>query len=285
MITKKSKRKNLEEDMMKKLICTISMLLMMSLLLGGCKSNNSGTKEDTSLADIKAAGELKLGLDTSFPPMGFKDDDNNIVGFDLDLAKEVCKRMGVTLKIVPVDWKAKDQELKTKNVDCLWNGFTKSKDREEKYTLSSTYMNNKQVVVVLKESPVQTLEDLKGKSVIIQNGSTASIAIDENVEFKDSLKEIIKVDDNVQALMDLKTSGSDAVVLDEVVARYYTEKDADTYRVLDTALANEEYVIGFRKGETSLCKEVETYLSEMKQDGTLKQISEKWFGKDITVVK
>lgn len=270
---------------MKKIISIVSMLLAVCLFVGGCGSSDTSTKGDTSLTDIKKEGELKLGLDTSFPPMGFKDDDNNIVGFDLDLAKEVCKRMDITLKIVPVDWKAKDQELKTKNVDCLWNGFTKSKDREEKYTLSTPYMNNKQVVVVLKDSPIQTLEDLKEKSVIIQNGSTASIAIEENAEFKNSLKEIIKVDDNVQALMDLKTSGSDAVVLDEVVARYYTEKDADTYRVLDTALANEEYVIGFRKGDVSLCKEIEKYLVEMKQDGTLKTISEKWFGKDITVIK
>lgn len=270
---------------MRKITSMVVMLLMICLMVGGCGSKDAGTKEDTSLADMKANGELKLGLDASFPPMGFKDDDNNIVGFDIDLAKEVCKRMGITLKVVPVDWKAKDQELKTKNVDCLWNGFTKSEDREKNYTLSDTYMNNKQVVVVLKDSPIQTLDDLKDKSVIIQNGSTASIAIDQNTEFKDSLKEIIKVDDNVQALMDLKTSGSDAVVLDEVVARYYTEKDAATYRVLDTALANEEYVIGFRKGDVSLCEEIEKNLSDMKQDGTLKTISEKWFGKDITVVK
>jgi polar amino acid transport system substrate-binding protein len=241
--------------------------------------------DDTSLADIQAKGKLILGLDASFPPMGFKDDNQEIVGFDIDVAKEVCKRMGIELVLQPISWDAKELELSTKNIDCIWNGMSYNEERAQTMTLSETYMKNTQVAVVLATSDVNTLADLAGKTVVIQNGSTASDAMDSNEEFKSSLKDLVKVDDNVQALLDLKVSGSDAVVMDEVVARYYAEKEAGTYKVLDETLADEEYVIGFRKGEAALCAEVEKYLKEMAADGTLAEISTTWFGKDITTIK
>jgi polar amino acid transport system substrate-binding protein len=241
--------------------------------------------DDTSLADIKAKGKLVLGLDDSFPPMGFQDDNQEIVGFDIDVAKEVSKRMGVELVIQPINWDAMELELSTKNVDCIWNGMSYNEDRAESMTLSKPYMKNRQVVVVLASSAINTLADLTGKTVVIQNGSTASDAMDNNADVKNSLKELVKVDNNVQALLDLKTSGSDAVVMDEVVARYYTEKEAGTYKILDETMADEDYVIGFRKGEETLCAEVEKYLNEMASDGTLAKISKEWFGKDITTVQ
>lgn len=240
--------------------------------------------EDTSLDDILAKGEFVLGLDDSFPPMGFVNEDQEIVGFDIDVATEVASRLGVELKLQPISWSAKEQELTTKNIDCIWNGFTKNPDREKNHTLSDAYMKNTQVAVVLKDSGISSLEDLAGKSVVIQNGSTASDAMDANEEFKNSLGELILVDDNVQALMDLAIGGSDAVVLDEVVARYYTEGKEDQYTVLDGSLADEEYVIGFRKGEEALTNKVNEILLELAEDGTLAKISETWFGKDITVI-
>lgn len=248
-------------------------------------TTEGGTGEDTSLTYITERGEFILGLDASFPPMGFTDDDLEIVGFDVDVAKEVCKRMGVTLKLQSIDWKAKEQELNTKNIDCIWNGFSYSEERNNALTLSTPYMTNTQVAVVLTTSKVETLSDLAGKVVAIQNGSTASDAMDANKEFTDSLKELVKVDDNVQAMMDLKINGSDAVVMDEVVARYYTEQEPGTYKILDETLSDEQYVIGFRKGDEALRDEVEKYLKEMKADGTLAEISTTWFGKDITTVE
>ena len=247
--------------------------------------STDNSAEDTSLSDIKAKGELILGLDDAFPPMGFENEDLEIVGFDIDVAKEVCKRMGVELKLQPISWDAKEQELATKNIDCIWNGMSYNPERAETMTLSKPYMKNTQVVVVLADSSVNTLADLAGKTVVIQNGSTAADAMDANPDFTNSLKELIKVDDNVQALMDLKVSGSDAVAMDEVVARYYANKEEGVYKVLDETLADEDYVIGFRKGETALCAEVEKYLAEMKADGTLAKIAETWFGKDITTVQ
>jgi polar amino acid transport system substrate-binding protein len=291
---------------MKKALRGILILTVMAAFLAGCgtrsskiaeTSNNGNTVEDTntvseaaagedtSLADIKAKGKLVLGLDDAFPPMGFTDDQKQIVGFDIDLAKEVTKRMGVELVLQPISWEAKEAELSTKNIDCIWNGLSYNEERAQTMTLSAPYMKNKQVAVVLADSSVNTLADLAGKTVVIQNGSTASDAMDANEEFKNSLKELIKVDDNVQALLDLKTSGSDAVVMDEVVARYYTEKEQGTYKVLDESLADEDYVVGFRKGDLTLCAEVEKYLKEMAEDGTLAKISNTWFGTDITTIK
>lgn len=241
-------------------------------------------QQDSSLQDILTNGKLVVGLDASFPPMGFRDDDQNIIGFDIDVAKEVCKRMGIELELVPINWDAKEQELNTKNIDCIWNGMSYNDEREESMQLSQPYMKNTQVIVVLKESSAETLEDLTGKTVALQNGSTASDAMNNNKEFSESVS-IVKIDNNVQALMDLKVSGSDAVAIDEVVARYYMEKEPDTFKILEETLSEEEYVIGFRKGEMALCGEIEKQLKEMAADGTLAEISTTWFGKDITSIK
>lgn len=271
---------------MKKIVKLLVITMLIAVFAAGCsKKNDDSTGKDTSLEDIKAKGKLVLGLDDAFPPMGFKDDNQEIVGFDIDVAREVCKRMGVELVIQPISWDAKELELSTKNIDCIWNGMTYNEDRAKSMTLSIPYMKNTQVAVVLADSNINTLADLAGKTVVIQNGSTASDAIDANEDFKKSLKELVKVDDNVQALLDLKVSGSEAVVMDEVVARYYTEKEAGTYKILDETLADEDYVVGFRKGDESLCTEVVKYLKKMDSDGTLAKISETWFGKDLTTVE
>lgn len=267
---------------MKKSFSLVVLILIMALMTLGCSKKDG---EDTSIEDIKAKGTLVLGLDENFPPMGFLNDNHEIVGFDIDVAKEVSKRMGVELVLQPISWDAKELELSTKNIDCIWNGMTYNTERAKSMTLSIPYMKNTQVAVVLETSEVSTLADLSGKTVVIQNGSSASDAIDGNETFKSSLKELVKVKDNVQALLDLKVSASDAVIMDEILARYYTEKEEGTYKILDETLAEEDYVIGFRKGDETLRSEVEKYLKEMDADGTLASISETWFGTDITTIE
>ncbi len=272
---------------MKKIMTMSLLLVLMLTIFTGCKKENTQVdgSNDASLTTILDKKKLILGLDKSFPPMGFENDNQEIVGFDIDVAKEVANRMGIELVIQPISWKAKELELSTKNIDCIWNGMSYNKQRDEELTLTSAYMKNSQVAVVLASSSINKIGDLAGKTVIIQNGSTASDAMDEDLELKNSLKELILVEDNVQALLDLKTSGSDAVVLDEVVARYYVEKEEGTYRILDDVLAEEDYVIGFRKGEVALANEVENQLKSMAADGTLAKLSEAWFGKDLTTIK
>jgi len=186
----------------------------------------SGATDD-SLQKVKDKGVFTLGLDDSFPPMGFRSENGmDVVGFDIDVAKKVCEKMGVTLVTHPISWDAKDSELSSGKIDCIWNGFTSLPEREEAMTLSFPYMVNKQVVVVLKDSPIKTLADLKDKTVVLQKGSSALDALEAKPELKASLKGEgpIQVANNVLALNDLGkgANGGDAVIMDEVVAKYYT---------------------------------------------------------------
>jgi polar amino acid transport system substrate-binding protein len=269
---------------MKKLVALALSAVMMATMMTGCGNKAADqTAEDTSLTYVQDKGTLILGLDDAFPPMGFRDEDQQIVGFDIDVATEVAKRMGVELELQPVDWDAKEQELATKNIDCIWNGLTITEERQQNMTMSKSYMKNTQVVVVPADSEIAAVDDLAGKKVIIQSGSTAADAIEANQELKDSFDELIMVDDNVQAMLDLKVGGSDAVVMDEVVARYYTSlpEQEGQFRVLDESLADEEYGVAFRKGDEALANEVNAQLQAMSEDGTMAEISTKWFGQDI----
>lgn len=272
---------------MKKLSAIALALVMgFSTLLGGCSSSDSSSSSnDDSLQYVMDKGELIVGLDDSFPPMGYRDKDNKIVGFDVDLAKETCKRMGIKAKFQPVSWESKEQELSSKNIDCIWNGFGITPEREKVLTFTEPYMSNPQIFVVLADSGIKTEADLKGKVVAAQSGSTAYATIDKDTNLKDSFKEFIGVEDNVKALMDLEVGGSDAVAMDTVVARYYMTKDPGKYSIIeDTTILDEEMGVGFRKGDNALCKKVEDTLKEMKKDGTLAKISKEWFGEDLTII-
>lgn len=282
--------------MKKKIAMILAVVMCFGMLMAGCGNSNKETedkettretsaKEDESLQKVLDKGELVMGLDPAFPPMGFTDDNQDLVGFDIDVAKELCERMGIELVLTPIDWDTKEQELETEAIDCIWNGFTLSPARAEQLLCSEPYMDNTQVVVVLKDSDVQTLDDLAGKTITVQSTSTAEDAIDENTEFKESLGDVISVKDNVQAMLELGQNSSDAVVMDKVVAMYYMEQHKDEYRVLDEELSQEEYVIGFRKGDQALCDEIIKRLKDMAADGSLAEISNKWFGEDITKIK
>ena len=256
-------------------ILVIIGIIIIGIIIG---MNFRKGQQDNSLKSIKEKKTLILGLDDSFPPMGFRNENNEIVGFDIDVAKEVCKRLGVELKLQPISWEAKEQELNTNNIDCIWNGMSKNEEREKAMCLSNPYMKN-QMVFVAKEKI-----DLKGKKIGVQSGSTAEEII-EPVKKEKQIKEIIPYEDNITAFMDLETGRIDAVFTDEILANYFIASNNKDYKVLDEALEEEEYVIGFRKQDTTLCNKVNEILKQMKKDGTLKSISEKWFGKDVTIIK
>lgn len=236
---------------------------------------------DTSLEDIKHSGKLVLGLDDSFPPMGF--DDNGVIkGFDIDLAKEVTTRMGVDLELQPIDWNAKEMELSSKNIDCIWNGLSVTPDREANLSLSKPYMNNAQGIVVKNGSAIKTKADLAGKSVGIQSASSAMEAVDKEPDVKATF-ELIEMKDNVLALTELKGGTVDAVVADTVLIQYYTSKDVDSFVILDENFGTEQFAIGFRKQDKALTDEVNKIMDEMIADGTFAKISNTWFGRDVSV--
>lgn len=268
--------------MMKKMLLILMLAGIAVSLLGA-----AGAKEqagDQSLQKVMDKGVFILGLDDSFPPMGYRNENNEIVGFDIDLAKEVTKRMGVELKLQPIDWNAKEQELNTGNIDCIWNGFTITEERKQVINFSDPYVNNAQVAVVKAGSTFKTLADLAGKKVGIQAGSSAADAVYGNEAFAKSLKEVVEVKDNLTALMDLEIGGVDAVVLDLFVANDNIQRSGKDFVILEEALSSEEYGVGFRKNDQALRDEVQKQLLAMASDGTLAKISTTWFGADITVV-
>ena len=259
------------------------LVAAIGLAFTGCKKKTD-TAPVNAVEALKARGVFVLGLDDSFPPLGFRDDNNEIVGYDIDLAKEVAKRMGVEFKAQPIDWDAKEMELATGKIDCIWNGFTITEDRKQALSFTFPYLNNEQVLVVRKNGSVKTYDDVSGRVVGYQSGSSAQEAIESNSPFKYYIGDVVAFKENITALNDLKVGGVDAVAMDSVVANYSIATTGEPFAVLDKALANEEYGIGFRKNEPELRDEVERILLEMAADGTVAKISTKWFGKDIAVI-
>jgi polar amino acid transport system substrate-binding protein len=239
---------------------------------------------EKSLKSVKDKGKLVLGLDDAFPPMGYRNENNEIVGYDIDLAKEVAKRLKVELVPQPIDWNAKEQELNTGKIDCIWNGFTITDERSKAMAFTKPYLKNAQVLVVKKDAPYKTLADLKGKKVGLQAGSSAADALEGAADFKASLKQVVEFKDNLTALMDLEAKGVDAVVMDLIVANDNIQRSGKPYVVLSESLAPENYGVGFRKDDLALRDAVQAQLEAMAKDGTIATITTKWFGSDISVV-
>lgn len=262
--------------MLKKMFALVFALVMLFTL-------TAFAEEDDSLNYILEKGTFIVGLDPAFPPMGF-DEDGEIMGYDIDLAQEVCDRLGIELIKQPIDWLSKEMELNNFNIDCIWNGMSVNADRQESMKLSFSYLANNQVFVVLNDSDINTFADLAGKTIGLQGGSSAEDALNDAEDLLDTLGEVIPVDDYAIALMDLDVQGVDAVLMDEVVAEYYiTTKQAD-YRILEENLVPEEYAIGFRKGDEALCAKVEEILMDMVADGTMEEITTRWFGSNISML-
>lgn len=272
--------------------------ILATLMLAGCSSSadtetasdttqtsgESRANESASQTDNKK-NTFTVGFDQDFPPMGFVGDDGEFTGFDLELAAEVAKRIDKEIKYQPIAWDAKDMELKSGTIDCIWNGFTIT-GREDKYTWSKPYMKNEQVFVVKADSNIESIEDLAGKTVEVQADSSAEAALKEDPELVATFTELKTVADYNTGFMDLEMGGVDAIAMDSVVANYQIKKRGDTgFVVLDDPLSSEEYGIGFKLGNESLRDEVQAVLDEMKADGTMKTVSEKWFGVDVTTLE
>ncbi len=225
--------------------------------------------------------KIVVGLDDNFPPMGFRDDKNTLVGFDVDMAKEASKRLGMEVEFKPIDWNSKEAELSGKRVDVLWNGLTITEKRKQNILFSNAYMENHQIVIVPANSPIKVKADLAGKIVAVQDGSSSIEAIEKDAAVAKSLKELKKYPDNVAALLDMKAGRVEALVVDEVVGRYYIAKKAGEYAVLSDHFGAEEYGVGMRKDDKDLQGKLQKALNDMKKDGTSAKISQQWFGADI----
>lgn len=289
---------------MKKRVVCAALVSIMTMSLAACSGEAASapaeTKAESTEAKTEAAettekaaeaegetkvegGTLIVGFDQDFPPMGFMGDDGEYTGFDLELAQEAAKRLGLEYKPQPIAWDAKDMELESGNIDCIWNGFTMT-GREDGYTWSEPYMENSQVFVVAGDSGIKSQADLAGKVVECQVDSSAEAALKEVPDLTATFAQLLTTADYNTAFMDLEQGAVDAIAMDVVVAGYQISQRNADFVILEDSLAAEEYAIGFKKGNTELKDKVQGALEEMAADGTLKTISEKWFGKDITTI-
>lgn len=285
---------------MKKRLLSAVMASAMVLSLAACGGAKTETtaaettaekKEETTTAATTAAetaaeaagGTLIVGFDQDFPPMGFVGDNGEYTGFDLDLAKEVASRLGLEYKAQPIAWDSKDMELESGNIDCIWNGFTIT-GREDDYTWTTPYMANKQVFVVANDSDIKSQADLAGKVVEVQADSSAEAALKENQDLANTFGQLLTTPDYNTAFMDLEQGAVDAVAMDVIVAGYQIKQRNADFKILDDSLSEEEYGVGFKKGNTELRDKVQGALEEMAADGTLAKISDEWFGEDVTTI-
>ena len=259
-----------------KWISALGILALSALVLTAC----GGKKAEQ-------ASSFTVGFDQEFPPMGFVAEDGSYTGYDLELAEEVAKRLNLKFVAKPINWDGKDLELNSGNIDCIWNGFSMN-GREGNYTFVGPYMANKQVFVVKADSNISTLSDLAGKTVEVQKDSSGLEALsrEENKSLKDSFSSLVEVGDYQSAMMDLEIGACDAICMDSVVAEYQIKTANKPFTLLKDSLSAEEYGIGFKKGNTELAEKVKKTLLEMKADGTIDKITEKWFGaKDSFVLE
>ena len=279
---------------MKKFV-TMAVALTMALGLVACgsKSDDAQTAPETEEVQSEVTEEAEaetaeatderttftVGFDAEFPPYGFLDEaTGEYVGFDLDLAAEVCARNGWELVKQPIDWDAKDMELSSGAIDCIWNGFTIN-GREDQYTWTVPYVDNSQVFVVASDAGIASMADLAGKNVGVQKDSSALAALEDeaNADLAASFASLTQYADYNTGFMDLEAGAIDALALDIGVAKFQVSSREDgAYVILDDALALEQYAVGFLKGNDALKDQVEATLMEMVEDGTFTKIAENY---------
>ena len=262
------------KNIWKKLLAVGLAAAIVACVFAGCAQKNKNTGDNSA----KSEGDtFTVGFDAEFPPYGYQDEKTGeYVGFDLDLAREVCKRNGWTFVAQPIDWDSKDGELNSGNIDCIWNGFTKAPNLLDKYTWSESYVNNSIMIATLADSDIKSVDDLKGKVIASQSGSSAETAVKEDTELMSNVKNYVSIGNYQDAYMQLKAGAFDALFVDIGVAKTQDAKNPGTFKILDDPYTAEEYAIGFKLGSEALKDQVQTTLKEMVKDGTFAKIAEQY---------
>lgn len=256
----------------RKIVSTLIIVSMAAVGFTGCTKVAT-----TGMEGIEERGKMIVGLDDQFPPMGFRDEKGDLVGFDIELANEVGKRLGVEVEFKPIVWDTKQVTLDQGEIDMIWNGFTITPERKEQVLFTEPYLENKQVIIVKEDSDIKWIPDLKDKKVAVQLDSSAQKAVEKNEETLKLFKELKKYENNVEILMDVEIGGIDAAVMDSVLARYTIKANDYKLKVLDDDFGDELYGIGLRKADTTLAGAINKELAAIKADGTFDTIYDKWF--------
>ncbi|MCH4166312.1 MAG: amino acid ABC transporter substrate-binding protein [Megasphaera sp.] len=261
-----------------KLAAAAMAAVMTAAFVTGCGGQQQNKQTDNASKD-----KIVIGLDDNFPPFGFHDESGELVGFDIDMAKEAGKRLGMTVEFKPIDWDSKETELKSKKIDAIWNGLSITPEREKNILFSRPYENGPQILLVLDNSPIQSKADLAGKVVGTQQGSTGLEAIQSEPEVMNSFKELKQYSDNVTSFMDLEVGRIDAVVVAKTSAGYFMKKNGAKFRIIDVGYPDIPSGVGMRKDDTELKAKLDKVLEDMHNDGTSTKLSEKWFGIDVSM--
>lgn len=271
--------------MFKKVSILLALILIMSIFAVGCggAAEEPAGDTDTSLTDLQDRGVMIVGIDDQFPPMGFVGEDGEITGFDVELSKLVAEKLGVEAEPQPIDWSAKEMELNSANIDVIWNGYTITADRIKQVEFTKPYLNNEQVLVVAADSAYQSKADLEGKIVGAQVESAGLAALNADADFIGTLAEVPEYDDYMMALLDLGSSRLDGIAIDKIYIGYTMAMEPGKYRILDESLADEYYGIGCAKGSVALREAIDKALDELYEDGSIEELSNKWFGENIVI--
>lgn len=265
--------------MMKKWMKLMAVgLVSVGLLMTGCANDKNANSTSKAAKD-----KIVIGLDDNYPPIGFKDKDGNIIGSDIDMAKEVAKRLGMKVEFKSIDWAAKEVELKSGKVDAVWNGLTVTEERKKNILFTDPYQRGAQVIVVMADSPVKSQADIGGKKVGIQEGSAPDEMLKKDKALSDSFSQLKKYPDMVSVFMDLKAGRIDVAIIDEILARYYKTKENADFQVLPTNFEKETVAVGLALENKELQQKLNKILADMYKDGTTKGIMEKWFGSDMSI--
>ena len=254
------------------------------LVLGACGNGNNTSGEVESAADKE---EVIVGLDDTFVPMGFRDENGELTGFDIDLATALFDLTDTKVKFQPIDWVMKETELDNGTIDMIWNGYTVTPEREEKVLFTEGYMRTYQVLVTTKESGITTVEQMADKELGAQEGSSGYKTFEEEPE---TLKDIVSNNDATlyasfnEAFIDLENKRIDGLLVDRVYAEYYLTQagKGDNFNLVETAFEQEEFAVGVRKADEKLAKKINDGFATLKENGTFKELGEKWFGEDIS---
>ena len=255
------------------------------MTLAGCTQLASNPKVD-NWDKYQQQKSITVGFDNTFVPMGFEEKNGDYAGFDIELAKYVSKKLGITVHFQPIDWDMKETELQNGTIDAIWNGYSATDERREKVAFTIPYMQNTQILVVKKTSGIHSVEDMTGKVLGAQNGSSGMLDFEEHPEV---LKNRVKGEDADQyqsvneAIIDLKNDRIDALLIDRVYADYYltTEGIADEYDTIPSGFESESFAVGVRPADKKLLEALNQAFKELYQEGIFQQISQKWFGEDV----
>ncbi len=263
----------------------LTLVGMAVMSLAGCTQLASNPKVD-NWDKYQQQKSITVGFDNTFVPMGFEEKNGNYAGFDIELAKYVSKKLGITVHFQPIDWDMKETELQNGTIDAIWNGYSATDERREKVAFTIPYMQNTQILVVKKTSGIHSVEDMTGKVLGAQNGSSGMLDFEEHPEV---LKNRVKGGDADQyqsvneAIIDLKNDRIDALLIDRVYADYYltTEGIADEYDTIPSGFESESFAVGVRPADKKLLEALNQAFKELYQEGIFQQISKKWFGEDV----